>query len=125
MAFRWSADDGPRLNADLVALCFQGIRTSVFAFFFKGGRGGVNSTMYMYDKVFVNCQVDFNVSILPQITQRGHRATTFTENYPEGPVLLAIYAGKCSYDYYKTHWWLHARNYYVSLEKCRYKTISV
>ena len=28
MAFRWRADDGPTLNASLVALC-QGIRTSI------------------------------------------------------------------------------------------------
>ena len=26
MAFRWRADDGPELNADLVAVIFQGIR---------------------------------------------------------------------------------------------------
>ena len=29
MAFRWRADDGPTLNACLVALCFKEIRTSI------------------------------------------------------------------------------------------------
>ena len=29
MAFRWRADDGPLLNAGLVAVVFQGIRTSI------------------------------------------------------------------------------------------------
>ena len=45
MAFRWRADDGPTLNASLVALC-QGIRTSIalklyiFVIFQGGGGGG-------------------------------------------------------------------------------------
>ena len=29
MAFRWRADDGPTLNAGLVAAIFQGIRTCI------------------------------------------------------------------------------------------------
>ena len=29
MAFRWRADDGPTLNAGLVAVIFQGIRTCI------------------------------------------------------------------------------------------------
>ena len=29
MAFRWHADDGPTLNAGLVAVIFQGIRTFI------------------------------------------------------------------------------------------------
>ena len=29
MAFHWQADDGPTLNAGLVALWFKGIRTSI------------------------------------------------------------------------------------------------
>ena len=29
MAFRWRADDGPTLNAGLVAVIFQGIRTNI------------------------------------------------------------------------------------------------
>ena len=44
MAFRWRADDGPTLNAGLVAAIFQGIRTSIarkpYIFvIFQGGRG--------------------------------------------------------------------------------------
>ena len=46
MAFRWRADDGPTLNADLKDLCvFQRIRTSmlrnaIFWWFFSGRGGG-------------------------------------------------------------------------------------
>ena len=29
MAFRWRADNGPTLNAGLVAVIFQGVRTSI------------------------------------------------------------------------------------------------
>ena len=42
MAFRWLADDGPTLNAGLVAAIFQGIRTCIarkpyiFVIFQKG-----------------------------------------------------------------------------------------
>ena len=46
MEFRWRADDGPTLNADLVAVCFfQGIRTSIATepysiVIFQEGRSG-------------------------------------------------------------------------------------
>ena len=44
MAFHWRADDGPTLNAGLVAAIFQGIRTSIarkpYIFvIFQGGGG--------------------------------------------------------------------------------------
>ena len=45
MAFRWRADDGPTLNAGLVAAIFQGIRTyiarktCIFVIFQGGGSG--------------------------------------------------------------------------------------
>ena len=46
MAFRWRANDGPTLNAGLVAAIFQGIRTCtarkpfIFVIFQGGGGGG-------------------------------------------------------------------------------------
>ena len=46
MAFRWRADDGPTLNAGLIAAIFQGIRTSIIAkkpyifVIFQGGGSG-------------------------------------------------------------------------------------
>ena len=50
----------------------------------------------IYDKIRVECPVDCNDIILYQITsQRGHRATTYTENSTEGPVFLVICVGKC------------------------------
>ena len=45
MAFRWRADDGPKLNAGLVAAIFQGIRTCIIRkpfVIFQGGGGGPN-----------------------------------------------------------------------------------
>ena len=39
MAFRWRADDGPTLNAGLVALCFLGNLYVCDFFFFWGGGG--------------------------------------------------------------------------------------
>ena len=53
LAFRWCADDGPTLNASLVALCdfFQGIRTSIakkpciFLIFQGEGGGQLNPPM--------------------------------------------------------------------------------
>ena len=49
MAFRWRADDGPTLNADLVALWFfRGfgpvlLRNPIFLWFFRGGPGPLSS----------------------------------------------------------------------------------
>ena len=46
MAFRWRANDGQTLNAGLVALNFQGIRTSIakksYIFVIIRGGGGVS-----------------------------------------------------------------------------------
>ena len=48
MAFRCRADDGPPLDADLVAAIFQGIRTNIarkpyIYVIFQGGGGGVRT----------------------------------------------------------------------------------
>ena len=44
MAFRWHADDGPTLNAGLVAFYFSGLRIRIFVksynFMIYGGGGG-------------------------------------------------------------------------------------
>ena len=85
MAFRWRADDGPTLNAGLVAFCdFQGVRTSIakepyiFVIFQLGGGGGSGPPVPPLDSHMYSNLVTYFSEI--KITCYSNIVTDFSSN---------------------------------------------